>query len=251
MILYFSGTGNSRYTAELISRMTCDEAVSMNDLIKRKDKSVQSSEKPFVFIAPVYAGRIPRIVDAYIRETEFQGNKNAYFIVTCSRTPWATEHYTEQLCAKKGFTFLGFAAVVMPQNYIMHSDIKAEDENDAIIETAIPKMKQLAELIKESRLLPKENPGKAMMSMILNPIMYALMISAKGFYATDACNGCGECAERCPLNNITMKNGKPHWGKDCTHCMACIGGCSQNAIENGKVTQGRNRYYCTKTPSGK
>ena len=37
--------------------------------------------------------------------------------------------------------------------------------------------------------------------------------------------------ERCPLNNIRLENGKPVWGKHCTHCMACICDCPKEAIE--------------------
>ena len=51
--------------------------------------------------------------------------------------------------------------------------------------------------------------------------------------ATDACIGCGKCVELCPLNNIRLENGKPVWGKHCTHCMACICYCPKEAIEYG------------------
>ncbi|MFR7743510.1 MAG: hypothetical protein ACLU3I_09600 [Acutalibacteraceae bacterium] len=46
--------------------------------------------------------------------------------------------------------------------------------------------------------------------------------------------GCGQCAKRCPMNNVTLKDGKPVWGKVCTHCMACICYCPVSAIEYGK-----------------
>ena len=60
---------------------------------------------------------------------------------------------------------------------------------------------------------------------------------------TSQCTGCGKCVERCPLNNIKLSNKKPVWGKNCTHCMACIAGCPNEAIEYGKKTQGKPRYY--------
>ena len=248
MILFFSGTGNSRYVAEFISAVVDDEVVSINELIKSRSKSALYSGKPFVFVAPVYAGRIPRIVEKYIMETKYEGEKNAYFIVTCSATPWNTASYINKLSAKKGFQLLGFNSIIMPQNYIAHSDIKTDGENDKIIETAAPKIREIAEVIKDSKPLPKEDPGKSLMSKLLNPIMYSMMISAKEFYTSDVCQGCGECVGRCVLNNIKMEDKKPQWGKDCTHCMACISGCLNKAIENGKVTAGRNRYYNTKTP---
>ena len=73
--------------------------------------------------------------------------------------------------------------------------------------------------------------------------MYSVMISAKNFRVTEKCNGCGKCEQRCPLNNVKLTNGKPVWGKKCTHCMACIAGCPAEAIEYGKKTVGKPRYY--------
>ena len=37
MILYFSGTGNSRHAAELIHSVVGGEIVSINDIIKKLD----------------------------------------------------------------------------------------------------------------------------------------------------------------------------------------------------------------------
>ena len=248
MILYFSGTGNSRYTAELIFAITSDELVSINERIKNKNNAIVLLDNPIVFVAPVYAGRIPRIVEKYIMETNFEGNKNVYFVVTCAATPWITDSYAKKLCAKKGFNLLGFNSVVMPQNYIANSEILSNVDNDKIIETATPKIKNIAETIKAGKMLEIEKPGKSMMSKVLNPVMYSMMVNAKGFHTYDKCKGCSKCAERCALNNIKMVNEKPQWGKECTHCMACIGGCPNAAIEYGKKTFGRNRYYNTKSP---
>ena len=46
-----------------------------------------------------------------------------------------------------------------------------------------------------------------------------------------------------PLNNIRLENGKPVWGKHCTHCMACICYCPKEAIEYGKKSKGKPRYH--------
>ncbi|MBO5283076.1 MAG: EFR1 family ferrodoxin [Lachnospiraceae bacterium] len=243
MVLYFSGTGNSRYVAKKIAEISGDEIISINQRLKAQDYSPVSSEKPLVFVGPVYAGRLPRIMDDYIRKVSFTGTKHAYFIGTCAQTPWVTVEYVEKLCKEKGFTLLGFHSVVMPQGYIAGGGTQPKEVNDRILKEAEPKILELAETIRDQQTLPKEQPGKAIMSKVLNPIMYAMMISAKGFAATEKCTGCGKCEARCPLNNVKLADGKPTWGKNCTHCMACIAGCPAEAIEYGKKTQGKTRYY--------
>ena len=243
MVLYFSGTGNSRYVAKQISKISGDELVSINQRLKEKDYSALSSEKPFVFVGPVYAGRLPRVMDDYIRRVTFTGSKRVYFVVTCAQTPWQTAEYVQRLCEEKSFALLGFSSVVMPQGYLAGGGTQPKEVNDKILKEAEPKIISIAETIREKQMLPKEQPGKAMMSHVLNPIMYSMMIRAKGFRVTGKCTGCGRCEALCPLNNVRLVNGKPVWGNQCTHCMACIAGCPSEAIEYGKKTVGKPRYY--------
>ena len=120
---------------------------------------------------------------------------------------------------------------------------QSKEVNDRILQQAEPKIVKIAEMIRDQQRLPEEQPGKAIMSKVLNPLMYSMMINAKGFTVTEKYTGCGKCEARCPLNNIHLKSGRPVWGQDCTHCMACIAGCPAEAIEYGKKTQGKPRYY--------
>ena len=64
------------------------------------------------------------------------------------------------------------------------------------------------------------------------------------FNFADACVSCGKCESLCVLNNISIQDGKPKWGNHCTHCMACICGCPAEAIEYGKKSLGKPRYWC-------
>ena len=74
MVLYFSGTGNSRYCAELTARLLGDEAVDLRPLLQ-KPKSAWHSERPWVIVAPVYAWRLPRVVAALLRRSRWSGSR--------------------------------------------------------------------------------------------------------------------------------------------------------------------------------
>ncbi len=84
MILFFSGTGNSRHVAMNLASMIGEaNAADMGNMIKRGERRTFKSDSPYIFVVPTYGWRMPRIVDDFIRECEFEGCKKAYFILTC------------------------------------------------------------------------------------------------------------------------------------------------------------------------
>ena len=85
--------------------------------------------------------------------------------------------------------------------------------------------------------------GPGLESGPVNALFYRYQISPKKFRVKESCVGCGKCARLCPLNNVHLENSRPQWGDHCTHCMACISVCPVQAIEYGKGTEGKNRYY--------
>ena len=121
----------------------------------------------------------------YIQKVKFSGTKQAYFVVTCASTAWQTVEYVKKLCGEKNFSFLGFQSVVMPQGYIAGGGTQSKEVNDRILQQAEPKIVKIAEMIRDQQRLPEEQPGKAIMSKVLNPLMYSMMINAKGFTVTE------------------------------------------------------------------
>jgi ferredoxin/flavodoxin len=245
MIIYFSGTGNSRYAAQIIQSVTGDELLSMNDLIKSENIARLQSEQPFVFVCPIYAWKIPRVVEKFIRSTQFKGSKKAYFVLTCGTSIGDAPHYARKLCKENGLEFLGVASVVMPENYIALYDAPEKEQADFIIQKVTPEINDIARRIKHGQIL-KEDAARLdekFKSGIVNPIFYTFIANAKGFHSTNTCIHCGKCVDLCPLNNIKLVDGRPQWGHECTHCMACICGCPKEAIEYKKHTQGKPRYY--------
>lgn len=201
------------------------------------------SDKPFVFVTPIYTGRIPKVVERYIKGLSLEGRKKAYFITTCAQTPYNAQAYVERLCEEKGIELKGFAAVIMPQCYIIQYQPPSKSEADEIIKRSVPQMMKISKDIMAGKTFVGKSNGGKFMSAVVNPMFYSLFVSAKGFYATDRCNGCGGCVRRCPLNNIELRNGRPWWGLNCTHCMSCIDRCPQEAIEFKNKTNGKRRYH--------
>lgn len=246
MVLYFSGTGNSQLAAIQLAEVLGDnEMVSINQYLKERKKAVILSERALVFVTPTYAWRIPRIVEQWIMETDFQGSRDAYFILTCGGSCGNAAVYAEKLCAKKGLRFCGLAPIVMPENYLAMFPTPDESQCREIVEKASPCITALGEQIKCGKCLVKSKAslGERIQSGPVNPLFYSFFVHDKGFAVSDHCISCGKCALRCPLNNIELKNGRPVWNGNCTHCMACIGGCPTEAIEYKAKSKGQHRHY--------
>ena len=72
MILFFTGTGNSRYIAEKIAKKTCDDMICINDRIKQKDASSIRVSGDLSIVTPTYAWRIPNLVKEWLLQTKKQ-----------------------------------------------------------------------------------------------------------------------------------------------------------------------------------
>ena len=105
MILYFSGTGNSAYVAKRIALQTGDYLLNVTDCIKTGNYQAQTSEKPWIIVAPTYAWQIPHILRDWLLQTELKGCKDAYFIMTCGDSIGNAEKYNKILCEKKEWTY--------------------------------------------------------------------------------------------------------------------------------------------------
>ena len=140
---------------------------------------------------------------------------------------------------------MGFATIKMPEKYVAMFPVPDENESQIIIKRATPNIIRVAELIKEGRALPTEKVGVLdnIKSGSINTLFYNLFVKANGFHSLDSCISCGKCVSVCPLNNIKLIGGKPQWGSNCTHCMACICRCPTEAIEYKNISKGKRRYY--------
>ena len=107
MVLYFTGTGNSKYIAEKIAKALEMDIVSINKKIKTNDFSQINSKDELIFSLPTYGWRIPRIVSDWIEKIKFSGCKKAYFVMNCGGKIGNAEKYLKKLCENVGFEYMG------------------------------------------------------------------------------------------------------------------------------------------------
>ena len=252
MILYFSATGNCEYVAKSLAHLCDDEIISINEYMKKNEVLNLTSDKPYVLVSPVYISTIPARVSEFIKKSTLAGNKDFYVVMTCAGSGTsASGDEASKICKKLDLNYRGITHLTMPQDYLMFFTVKNNEENEVIMNEAINKIPEIASKITKNENLDTNKVGLAH-TMSIAPVTWlfdTFFIKPQKFYTTEECISCGICAKACPLNNITMIDGKPVWGKDCIHCSACINKCPKLAIEYGKKTQGKNRYVAKKYKS--
>lgn len=246
MILYFSATGNTEYIAKEVARRLNDECINLLDRIKKDDHSVLHSDTPFIICAPVYVCEMPRFMSKYLKKQTFTGNKDVYFIFTSGGYCGISGQLAKSIFRKKKMNYRGHAEFKMPRNYVANTSypMLGREETEERILNSHEMLHSVVADIKNGNKLTARHIFlfETIVTVPFNPVWCKLKLTAKDFYSTDQCIGCGKCVKLCPLNNIVLEQQKPVWSNNCTHCMACIGNCPTQAIEYGTITQDKERY---------
>lgn len=246
MVVYFSGTGNSRYAARAFAEGLDLPLVDAADFIRSGRRADLSSDGPWVFVSPTYAWRIPRVFEDFLRRSAFSGGREAWFVMTCGSEIGNAARYLKSLCAETGMTYRGVLQLTMPENYIAMFKAPGEEESRRILAETRPAIRAGIEAVRHGRDFPAWKPSLSdkAKSGFVNEGFCRFFLKADKFFVTGACIGCGKCEALCPLDNVQLTEGRPVWGDRCTHCMACICHCPAEAIEYGKASRGQRRYRC-------
>ena len=244
MVLYFTGTGNSQYVAEVIAEGLGDELISINNYMKDGIAGDFVSGKPYVLVCPTYAWRVPLVVEEWLRTARFDGNDNMYFVLTCGDSTGGAQAFAKKLCDEIGMKYRGLKTVVMPENYIAMFNVPDKEESARIVNAAMRPVKSAVKAIAAGETIEEKiMPFGMLMSTLVNKVFFTFIVKDKGFHLEKDCISCGKCVDLCPLNNVSLVNGKPVWGGNCTHCMACICGCPAECIEYKNASRKRRKYW--------
>ena len=189
MIFYFSGTGNSEYAAKRIGKEIEDEVTNLFEKIRTNDYCTMKSERPWIIVVPTYAGRIPHIVNKWLEDTELEGNKDIYFVMTCAGSKGNAGYYLKEWCQDKGLQYKGCTQIIMPENYIALYDTTSPELIPEILEQAYRCVLKSVYYIKENKSFPESSITlkDKVSSGIVNDLFYPLFVQAKKFYGNYIC----------------------------------------------------------------
>ena len=141
MILYFSATGNSRFTAQrLAARMPGETLVDLRQWFHQKKPWTFRSDTPFVLVCPIYAWRLPLALEDFLRRAELAGSRELYVVATMGAGCGDAARYARQAAESRGLRWMGFAGIVMPDNYLPMFKMPDPAEAAGIVRAAEPRI---------------------------------------------------------------------------------------------------------------
>jgi len=232
MIYYFSGTGNSEWTAKTLAKLTGDRAESIPDAVKCGEQINVMRGDEFVLVFPIYAWRPPKIVLDFIKNVTVEDGAYVCGVCTCGDEAG----HAMKLLGKK-IPLDASWSLIMPNNYIPMFDT---DEPALVKEKLLSAKERVTKIAKSIMARERvydvcEGSLASVRTGIVGSGFNKLAMSDKKFYAEDTCISCGICEKRCPAENIRMKDARPVWQGHCMMCLACIHGCPVEAIQYGNL----------------
>ena len=235
--IYFSSTGNTRHCVErFIERLGKGiPAVSIEDegcgeLLKRHDD--------IILAYPVYFSDLPQIVREFICENSANfRDKNVFIIATMEIFSGDGAGCAARILRRAGARITGGAHVKMPA-FILDVAIfgYSAQKNERVIKEANAKLERVAQAFAAGNP-PQEGLGVlCRIAGLLGQRLWMKIWDKTPFAKrkpsldTSRCNGCGECAKSCPMQNIKIAHGKAKFGERCTICYRCVNKCRQKAI---------------------
>ena len=109
MVLYFTGTGNSRYLARRIAEGLEMPLYDLNACIKAGNTAPVQTGRDVVLVTPTYAWRIPRVVSEWLGKTALTGAERIWFVMDCGSEIGNAAGYNRQLAAQKQLQYMGTA----------------------------------------------------------------------------------------------------------------------------------------------
>jgi len=245
LTLYFSGTGNTKYVAELFSQKTGAECFSIEADIDFA--AVIQEHDTIAFCYPIYCSRVPQFmrVFAHNHMSDLNGKKVIILVTQQAFSGDGARVFTD-LFEKGTIDVLYAEHFNMQQNMgnfpIIRTLFKPGDKNRRrFAGKTEAKMNAVCDDISNG-VVKKRGFSKA--SVILGYIqgkswqkdtksIAAERLEKKmqhGVKIHEDCTSCNMCTEFCPVKNLINNEGQIQHLNKCTICYRCVNLCPQKAI---------------------
>ncbi|MEG0250890.1 MAG: EFR1 family ferrodoxin [Peptostreptococcus sp.] len=260
MILYFTGTGNSKYVAKRIADATGESMKSISKYTGKPVKIELEEGEKLGIVTPTYFGGLPSIVrefferieinmfqnkekleydvsQGYIVDSRIKNNETeitekindilsyerpyTYFVATYGGFSGQIEEYAKEYLDKRNIHIDAAYGVKMVDNWSPLSNVGNKEKNNRINEKAEDNIDEIISMIKS------KEEGSYIKNKIPEFIVskiypkYEKARKTSNLRVEKSCIGCGICEEKCPMNAIKLSEFmSPIWIKD--DCAMCL-----------------------------
>ena len=241
VMFYFSGTGNSKYIAEMFCRNMNASCHSIEEDIDFTQLITQ--EKTIGFCYPIYGSRVPSLMRGFAAG-HMAELKNKKVIIFCTQMFFSGD-------GARVFTDIfprGHVKVVYAEHFLMPNNVcnlfitplSSEMGIQKYLMNAQLKMEAVCENIKNGTIKKRGfNPVSRALGLIQGAGYPTLEEKAKKKVWIDGdCNKCLLCVSACPMKNFEYEGGRIRTKNRCMMCYRCINKCPKKAISvylRGKV----------------
>ncbi|MDR1794393.1 MAG: EFR1 family ferrodoxin [Erysipelotrichaceae bacterium] len=212
LIVYFSGTGNTRHLAKKLAALLNCESSS----IEEKQTEVKLAQSAQVILAyPVYFSGPPKIISEFVESQTWQ-NKQVFLLTTCGLMNGGAIKSMAETLKAAGAAILGGMSFQMPENIgdnaLFMKVLPPSGNNKKIVKAEIG-IELLAAKIKRG-----DYPQKGLRMAVSTHVNSDVKMKID----ETKCNHCGLCKKLCPYQE--------EYGTKCTLCYRCYANCPQQAI---------------------
>jgi len=243
VIFYYSGTGNSLWSARLLAEKLGDAKLKP---MKGADALAAGDAEAVGFVFPVHVWGIPFPVMTFIEKLSLRPRVYLFALAVNAGQVSRALVQLGGLLDGRGLKLAAGYSIVLPSNYIPWGGAAPAERQKARFASARAKLHAAAAGIANRESGPIEK-GPLWQRIVFTAIYQMTLKQVhkmdKDFWCDDKCNSCEICVRICPAGNIEMKKGKPAWKHNCEQCLACIQWCPQESIQFGKKTPAYERYH--------
>jgi ferredoxin len=232
-MFYFSGTGNSKYIAELFCEKTDARCYSIEESFDFEE--IINAEETLAFCYPVYMSRVPRIMREFAA-SHMESLKNKKIIIFCTQMLLSGD-------GARAFAALfprGHVNVIYAEHFFMPNNVSnsfiVPMASERLVKKYIRKsqrrMKNACENIKTGKIKKRGfNVFSQMLGFFQAPFLPWLERKANRYVKiTDDCTKCGICVSCCPTKNLVCESDALTHKNNCTMCCRCLNKCPKKAI---------------------
>ncbi|MDV4152237.1 EFR1 family ferrodoxin [Clostridium sp. AL.422] len=237
IILYFSGTGNTKFIANKIAeefyKNGCEiDTYSIEEKIDLKNVSYDYLILGF----PKYFEYIPKFFIEYLEDNLSDTSKEIKTMIFSTGRDRAKTYFNEleKKLLTKNYRVIVTKNFQMPDNYTLSKGYKKLTRKDykEIFDSSLVEIKDaVVNFLMDNYMKENVNEIKASIYKTINKMKTKDLYKNSVKYSVNSdCDKCNLCVKICPTKNIDNIGGDIKFRDNCIMCCRCVNACPKNSI---------------------